>query len=84
MLAASGRIELTIGVQDWIAASEALPFFNFVPVDNAIFVRSVSLPGLLHSDPADRIIIAMAIMKGMPVVTKDEKIRKYPKVKSIW
>jgi PIN domain nuclease of toxin-antitoxin system len=43
---------------------------------NAIFVRSVSLPGPLHSDPVDRIIIATAIMKGMPVVTKDEKIRK--------
>jgi PIN domain nuclease of toxin-antitoxin system len=84
LLAAGGRIELTIDIQDWISGSEALPFFNFVPVDNAIFVRSVLLPGPLHSDPADRIIIATAIMKGMPIVTKDEKIRRYPKVKSIW
>jgi PIN domain nuclease of toxin-antitoxin system len=84
LLAATGRLELTLGVQDWIAASEALPFFNFVPVDNAIFARSVFLPGPLHSDPADRVIIATAIMKGMPVVTRDEKIRKYSKVKSIW
>ena len=84
LLAASGRIELTISVQDWIAGSEALPFFNFVPVDNAIFIRSVFLPGPIHSDPADRIIIATAIMKGMPVVTRDEKIRKYSKIKSIW
>lgn len=84
LLAASGRIELKISVQDWIAASEALPFFNFVPVDNAVFIRSVLLPGPLHSDPADRVIIATAIMKGMPVVTKDEKIRNYSKIKSIW
>jgi PIN domain nuclease of toxin-antitoxin system len=84
LLAASGRIKLTIDVQDWIAGSEALPFFNFVPVDNAIFVRSVSLPGPFHNDPADRIIIATAMMKGMPIVTKDEKIRGYSKVKSIW
>jgi PIN domain nuclease of toxin-antitoxin system len=84
LLSASGRIELTIDIQDWIARSEALPFFNFVPVDNAIFIRSVSLPGPLHSDPADRIIIATAIMKGMPIVTKDEKIRKYSEAKSIW
>jgi PIN domain nuclease of toxin-antitoxin system len=84
LLSASGRIKLTMDVHDWIAGSEALPFFNFVPVDNAISLRSVSLPGPLHNDPADRIIIATAIIKGMPVVTKDEKIRKYSKVKSIW
>ena len=84
LLAASGRIVLTIDVQDWIAKSEALPFFNFVPVDNAIFLRSVFLPGPLHADPADRVIIATAIMKGIPIVTKDEKIRNYSKVRSIW
>jgi PIN domain nuclease of toxin-antitoxin system len=84
LLSASGRLGLTIDVHDWIARSEAIPFFNFVPVDNAIFVRSVSLPGLIQKDPADRIIIATAMIKGMPVVTKDEKIRKYSKVKSIW
>jgi PIN domain nuclease of toxin-antitoxin system len=84
LLSASGRIELTIDIQDWIAGSEVLPFVNFVPVDNSIFVRSVLLPGPLHNDPADRIIIATALTKGMPVVTKDEKIRKYSKVKSIW
>ena len=84
LLSASGRIKLTMDVHDWIAGSEALPFFNFVPVDNAILLRSVSLPGPLHNDPADRIIIATAMIKGMPVVTKDEKIWKYSKVKSIW
>ena len=84
LLAASGRIQLTISVQDWIGRSEVLPFFTFVPVDNSIFLRSVFLPGPLHSDPADRIIIATAIMKGMPIVTKDEKIQKYSRVKSIW
>ncbi len=84
LLARRGRLELTLAVEDWIAKNEALPFFSFVPVDNAIFIRSVLLPGPLHADPADRIIIATAIMKGIPVVTKDEKIRNYPKVRSVW
>jgi PIN domain nuclease of toxin-antitoxin system len=73
VLGVSGRMELTMTVQDWIAASEALPFFHFVPVDNTIFTRSVLLPGPLHSDPADRVIITTAIMKGMPLVTKDDR-----------
>jgi PIN domain nuclease of toxin-antitoxin system len=84
MLAASGRLKLTIDVRDWIAKCEALPFFNFVPVNNSIFVRSVFLPGPLHADPADRIIIATALMRDIPIVTKDRKIRDYPRVQSIW
>ena len=84
MLAATGRLKLTIDVRDWIAKCEALPFFNFVPVDNAIFVRSVFQPGPLHADPADRIIIATALMKDIPIVTQDQRIRNYPGVQSIW
>ena len=83
MLAASGRLKLTMDVRHWIAKCEALPFFNFVPVDNAVFVRSVFLPGSLHADPADRVIIATALMRGIPVVTKDRKIRAYPTIQSI-
>jgi PIN domain nuclease of toxin-antitoxin system len=84
MLAASGRLKLTIDVRDWIAKCEALPFFNFVPVDNTIFVRSVLLTGPLHADPADRIIIATALTRGLPIVTKDRKIRDYPGIQCIW
>jgi PIN domain nuclease of toxin-antitoxin system len=84
MLAASGRLKLTIDVRDWIAKCEALPFFNFVPVDNTIFVRSVLLTGPLHADPADRIIIATALTRGLPIVTKDRKIQDYPGIQCIW
>ncbi len=84
MLAASGRLKLTIDVRDWVAKCESLPFFNFVPLDNAILVRSVFLAGPLHADPADRIIIATALIRGIPIVTKDRRIRNYPGVRSIW
>ncbi len=84
MLAASGRLKLTIDVRDWIAKCEALPFFSFVPVDNTIFVRSVLLPGPLHADPADRVIMATALIRDIPIVTKDRKIRDYPGIQSIW
>ncbi len=84
MLSASGRLKLKIDVRDWIAKCEALPFLNFVPVDNAIFLRSVFLPAPLHADPADRIIVATALSKDIPIVTKDQKIRDYPRIESIW
>lgn len=84
ILVSRGRLELTVSVTDWVAASEALPFFNFVPVNNSIAMKSVQLPGTLHDDPADRIIIATAVSLGAVLVTKDEKIRHYPHVKTAW
>jgi len=84
LLVAKGRLELTIDVNDWISHSEALPFLRFIPVDHRLAVRSVQLNGYPHSDPADRIIIATALSIGAPIVTKDQKIRDYSAVETIW
>jgi PIN domain nuclease of toxin-antitoxin system len=84
LLVEKGRLMLSIDVQDWIRKTESLPFVRFVPVDNAIALRSVSLPGTFHADPADRIIAATALVMGLPLVTKDEKIRAYPHLRTIW
>ena len=84
MLVARGRLELTLDVADWVAKSEALPFLAFVPLTNAIAIRSVRLPGEFHEDPADRIIVATAMTMGAPVVSKDTKIRSYPHVEAVW
>jgi PIN domain nuclease of toxin-antitoxin system len=84
MLVSRGRLKLTMPPDDWVAASEALPFFDFVPVSNSIALKSVQLPGVLHNDPADRIIIATAISLGAVLVTKDENIRNYEHVKTVW
>jgi PIN domain nuclease of toxin-antitoxin system len=84
ILVSRGRLKLTMNAGDWVAASEALPFLNFVPVSNSIALKSVELPGVLHNDPADRIIIATAVSMGAILVTKDEKIRNYPHVKTVW
>src|SRR5450756_1449269 len=84
ILVSRGRLKLTMSASDWVAASEALPFLKFVPVSNSIALKSVDLPGALHNDPADRIIIATAVSMGAILVTKDEKIRNYPHVKTVW
>jgi len=84
LLIRKGRLELAIPLEDWIARSEALPFVQFVPVDNRISVRSNRLPGDLHEDPADRIIIATALTLGVPLISKDRKIRDYSHVRTVW
>ena len=84
LLVARKRLTLTMELSDWIAKSEMLPFVKFIPVDNSVAVKSVNLPQPLHNDPADRIIIATAILWGVPLVTKDEKILNYPHAQTIW
>ena len=84
LLIAKKRLILTLELNDWIAKSEMLPFFKFIPIDNSVAIKSVNLPQPLHSDPADRIIIATAISLGAPIVTKDEKILNYSQVQTIW
>jgi PIN domain nuclease of toxin-antitoxin system len=41
-----------------------------------IMLRAANLPDF-HKDPADRIIIATALISGMPIVTGDSKFSQY-------
>lgn len=84
LLVAKGRLDLSIDVRDWVRKTEGLPFVRFVPVDNTISLRSVTMPGHFHPDPADRIITATAMTMGLPLVTRDDKILNYPHVQTIW
>ena len=84
LLVEKGRLELSIDVRDWVRKTEGLCFVRFASIDNTISLRSVSLPGVFHADPADRIITATAMTMGIPLITKDEKILNYQHAHTIW
>ena len=84
LLVKKGRISLSTDTDSWIEDVERLNFLHFIPIDNRIAARSVTLPGDFHGDPADRMIVATAREKGMVIITKDERIRKYPHVQTVW
>lgn len=84
MLVARGRVVLAMDTTPWLATVARIDTLRFVPVDNAIALASVALPGAFHKDPADRLIVATARQHAAPVVTADEKIRAYAHVRSIW
>jgi PIN domain nuclease of toxin-antitoxin system len=84
LLVERGRLRLALDVRDWLCRCEALPFLTFVAVGNAIAIESVRLPDFPHADPADRIIAATALSLGAALVTKDDKLRNYPHVTTIW
>jgi PIN domain nuclease of toxin-antitoxin system len=84
MLVAAKRLVLTVEYSAWLQRVEDLPFVEFVPVDNRIAVRAVELEDFPHRDPADRIIVATALGLGATLLTADDRIRSYKRVRSLW
>jgi PIN domain nuclease of toxin-antitoxin system len=83
MLIQKGRLLLTVDVESWLDQVAQIDGVTFYPVDNEIALKSVSLPGNFHRDPADRVIVATARKLALPLITTDEKILRYRHVKTI-
>lgn len=84
LLVQRGRLLLAMDVQSWLATVGKIEAVRFASVDVEIATKSVDLPATFHNDPADRMIVATARKLAAPLVTKDEKIRAYAHVKTIW
>jgi PIN domain nuclease of toxin-antitoxin system len=84
MLVEHDRLVLSMDVDNWISTVADIDAVRFMPIDVEIAMKSVVLPGEFHKDPADRMIVATARKLAAPLVTKDDKIRGYPHVKTIW
>ena len=71
------RLRLGREVGAWIAQALALPGITLIPIEPAIAIDSVRLPGEFHADPADRFIVATARHLEVPLLTADPKILAY-------
>lgn len=77
MLVQKGRLALGRDVGAWITAALSLPGISLLPLEPAIAIGSVRLPGNIHADPADRIIVASARFLGAPLITADRALLDY-------
>jgi PIN domain nuclease of toxin-antitoxin system len=73
-----GKLDLTLSPDAWIKLALPPGLVEVIPIDATIVLRSTELPGDFHSDPADRFIVATALLRGLTVVTSDERILAYP------
>lgn len=78
-LEAIRRIELSQDVRTWVGRALAFPGVRLKGLSPAIAIESTRLPGSLHRDPADRILIATARLTGAALVTCDTRILAYAK-----
>ena len=79
-LAAPSRrhpLVLTMTPADWFAAILRAPGVRAVDLAWEVAVLSAHLPGPIHRDPADRLLIATARAMGVAIVTRDRAILDY-------
>lgn len=73
----NNRINLDAACEIWIEDVIKKSGIQEVPVTRDIAVEANSLPGNLHKDPVDRILVATARKRNMILATRDGKILKY-------
>jgi PIN domain nuclease of toxin-antitoxin system len=72
MLARGGRLGLRVTVDEFRAATLGAGVLE-IPVDGAIAILSTRLSGM-HGDPADRLIVASAIVQRAVLATADQSM----------
>jgi len=77
LLVDTGRIDLDIPVDAWIERFLARPGIEPVPLGHRAAARAYQLHHLEHRDPADRLLVATAIELACPLVTYDDRIRRF-------
>ncbi len=71
------KITVEMDLADWLKQWIELPGIITADFSFQVALLSNRLPGIVHGDPADRILIATAYEESAVLVTADEKILKY-------
>lgn len=81
--AAGGKLRLKEPPAQWFLGLAERYELQEVPLDAGTACAAAALP-LLHRDPFDRVVVAVAHAQALTVLTSDENISKYAGVKTLW
>lgn len=79
MLVFRKRFELEQPVGAWVAEAFEQPDIQLLPLAPQIAIAAVELPSPMHKDPADRIIVASALIERCVLITSDKLILSFAK-----
>lgn len=71
-------------LDQWVDAAMAMPGLHTYELTRPVLIESCRLPQPFHGDPADQMIVATARHHNATLITKDERIRRYPDVRTLW
>ena len=71
-------------LDQWLDEATTVPGLGVWEMTRPILVQACELPQPFHGDPADQVLVATARHRGAVVVSKDQRIRHYAHVQSVW
>lgn len=77
VLVQKGRLTLSMPVLDFVHALFGRRGVITAALTPATAASATTLPGRLHADPADRILVATAASLGAKLVTRDRRLHEY-------
>ena len=82
-LVEGGRITLAGRLQTWVAESVRALLAETLSLTHEIALTAYELPGAFHKDPADRMLVASAVVHDLTLMGADERILAYPHLLSM-
>ncbi|WP_201411655.1 type II toxin-antitoxin system VapC family toxin [Mesorhizobium sp. J8] len=77
MLVSKGRLPFIKSPLAWFEGFVKAGAASVEGIDSELLVESSFLPGAVHNDPTDRIIIATARSRNLEIITRDRAILAY-------
>jgi PIN domain nuclease of toxin-antitoxin system len=78
-----GRIDIDASLDASLDSIDSHPLLTVLPLTAKIAAESVRLGDDFPNDPADQIIVATARCHNLTLITADERIRKWGKVRVV-
>jgi PIN domain nuclease of toxin-antitoxin system len=79
-----GQLVLDRPIERWLDEAVTASGLGVWEMTRPVLVESCALPQPFQGDPADQILVATARRHGAVLITKDQRIRRYAHVQSLW
>jgi PIN domain nuclease of toxin-antitoxin system len=77
-----GKLDIGMSIAEFAEGVDEAQV-EILPVDLNTWLKSIDL-SWEHRDPADRVIAATALLRGLKLVTKDDAMAQCPGLRVVW
>ena len=78
----AGRLSFSPPLRRWLTEQKGIWRFDYLAITEEQILRTLEIERH-HLDPFDRLLVAQALDRNLPIVTPDPSISRYP-VQVIW